>query len=83
VVDRTLEALARLPAVENPSVDPEYLIALGREGLRFSFTVHATGMEAAGTTARQLFAERSREAGLNVPWDVIETDEGPRLEEQP
>lgn len=80
-VDRTLEALERLPTAENPNVDREYLNVLGRKGLRFSFTLHADGMDEAGTIASQLFGQATREAGLDVPWEVIETDEGPPIDE--
>jgi hypothetical protein len=66
--------------VENASVDREYLTTLGRQGLRFSFTVQAEGVDEAGTIARQLFGQATGEAGLYVPWDVIEIDEGPPID---
>jgi hypothetical protein len=82
-VARTLEALERIPTVENARVDREYPKTVGRQGVRFAFTVCAEGMDEAGTIARQLFGQATGEAGLHVPWDVIETDEGPQLEEKP
>jgi hypothetical protein len=62
-------------------VDREYPKTVGRQGVRFAFTLQAEGMDEAGTIARQLFGQATREAGLSVPWDVIETDEGPPLDE--
>jgi hypothetical protein len=80
-VDRTLEALERIPTVENPSVDREYPKTVGRQGVRFAFTLQAEGMDEAGTIARQLFGQATGEAALTVAWEVIETDEGPPLDE--
>jgi hypothetical protein len=80
-VERTLDALERIPPVENASVDREYRKTVGRQGVRFAFTLHAEGLDKAGTIARQLFAQATGEAGLYVPWDVIEIDEGPPIDE--
>jgi hypothetical protein len=72
VTGRALEALARMPAAVEPTVEVD------RHGvLTASFTVYASGMDEARTIAGQTFAEALREAGVDARWNVIETDEGP------